>query len=894
MRLTSGTQLGPYQIQNALGAGGMGEVYRARDTRLDRSVAIKVLSAAIADDPATRTRFEREARAIAALDHPHICSLYDVGEVEGTHFLVMPLLDGQTLAGRLEKGALPLAHALTIAIEIADALDKAHRQGIVHRDLKPANVMLTKSGTKLLDFGLAKLRAQQGPISMSGLGRLATTNPGTAEGLIIGTVHYMSPEQVEGKDADARSDVWALGVVIYEMVTGSRPFSGDTAASVIGAILKDEARPLSAPGLANVPLLDGVIARCLAKDAEERWQSAADVRHALKWIREAAVRPAPGSAVPIRRRAGVALALMTAVAMLTLAALAPGWLTHVREVPRGISRLSINPPPTATFSAPPASVVSAQLAMSPDGRSVVFVAEIPGGRPGLWVRPIDSLQVRLLPGTEDAIYPFWSPDGRSLGFFSRGKLKTTELAGGLPTTLTDAPLDSRGGTWNREGTILFAPNATDVIYRISASGGPVTAVTQFDTARAENSHRFPSFLPDGRHFIYAVRSQQSEHWGLSIASLDSPVGKALVTGTDWGGQVVPPGYLLYLRGPSLVAQAIDLDSHRLNGEPVALADNVGRTTTAYASFSSSSTGDLIYASRAILGGQLRWFNRRGDAGESVGGVADQLDFELSPDDRSLAVSRLDEQPNTADVWVVDLVRRIWSRATTDRANDASPLWSPDGTRIAFRSNRRGNSDIFHKRSSGSAAEQVWFSIRANLITTDWSADDRHIVFTNVSSQGGFSVWTVATAPQSIPTLAVQSSLNALHGKLSPDGRWLAYASDESGQWEVYVRRFPDSEDRRQISANGGSEPRWRRDGRELFFLSSDMTIMSAAIPGGDAFAAEAPTPLFQTRVPLTGNPYRVNYAVSRDGQRILVNVAEGEGLSAPLTVLSNWPALLSR
>jgi serine/threonine-protein kinase len=446
MPLSAGTRLGPYEIQSALGAGGMGEVYRARDTRLDRSVALKVLAPEIAADPAARARFEREARAVAALDHPHICGLHDVGEADGTHYLVMPL-EGQTLAARLEKGQLPLDQALTVATQIADALDKAHRQGIVHRDLKPANIMLTKAGAKLLDFGLAKLRPPGGPISMSGI---EETRSGTAQGAILGTVLYMAPEQVEGRDADARADIWALGAVIYEMVTGTRPFGGDSAASVIGAILKDEPPSISTRQPLAPPLLDRVVGRCLAKDPADRWQSATDVHHALQWIREGVHDRHDSKRERTGARGRTALLVATAAAILAAGMMAPGWISHLREAPPGASRLSILPPPNAAFAAPPASVVSAQFALSPDGRFVAYVAETRGGRPQLWVRPVDSLQARPLAGTEDATYPFWSPDGRSLGFFSRGMLRTIELAGGPPRTLTEAPLDTRGGTWNRD------------------------------------------------------------------------------------------------------------------------------------------------------------------------------------------------------------------------------------------------------------------------------------------------------------------------------------------------------------------------------------------------------------------------------------------------------------
>jgi Tol biopolymer transport system component len=536
-------------------------------------------------------------------------------------------------------------------------------------------------------------------------------------------------------------------------------------------------------------------------------------------------------------------------------------------------------------------VVAAQSAISPDGNHIAFVAELPGKRPALWVRELDSPDARVLQGTEEALYPFWSPDSRFLGFFAQGKLKTVSLTGGPPATLSDAPLDSRGGTWNQEGTILFAPSSTDVIYRIASSGGPLTPVTTLDKARAENSHRFPSFLPDGRHFVYVVRSERPENWGLHIGSLDSSAVKRLTNASTESALVVPSGHLLYLRGSTLLAQSIDLRRFELEGEPAKIADSVATTATAYAAFSVSRNDTLVYASRADLKGQLRWFDRTGAQLETVGDAAGFLDFELSPDERALAVSRLDEQLNAADIWTVDLSRKVWSRLTSDRSNDASVLWSPDGTRLVFRSNRRGLTDAFQKRPSGSAPEELWFGVGTNLITSDWTSDGRFIVFTNTRAVSGFDIWAWPTAGDTEATLLVRTSLNAVHGRVSPDGRWLAYASDESGQWEVYVQPFPATGEKWHVSARGGSEPRWRRDGRELFFLGSDMVMMSVDLKNGPSDAGAA-VPLFQTRVPLTGNPYRSNYTVSRDGRRFLVNTSADAGLSAPLTVILDWQALI--
>ena len=894
MALPPGARLGPYEVVSALGAGGMGEVYKARDTRLDRTVAIKVLPNRVSGDPDLRARFEREARAIAALDHPHIGGIYDVGNIDGTHFLVMPHLDGQTLAARLEKGPLPLDQALKIATEIADALDKAHRQGIIHRDLKPANVMLTKSGSKLLDFGLAKLRTTAGPIAISEMTQLPTRPPETAHGMILGTVQYMAPEQLEGREADARSDIWALGAVIYEMVTGTRPFQGNTPASVIGAILKDKPPPISSRQPLSPSMLDRAVARCFEKDPDARWQSAADFQRVLGWVGDGVLVSRAGS--PRRSSFGLRLWLPLAAAatlLIGFLTLLPGWWAHRGERPPEVLQLSVLPASGTTFSRPPASVVAPQIAISPDGRLIAFVAQAPRGRPNLWVRSLGDSEAQLLRGTEDAIYPFWSPDSRSLGFFAEGKLKTIEIGGGPARTLSDAPLDSRGGTWGRDGTILFAPTAASGLFRIAAAGGTASQVTKFDVSRGENSHRFPAFLPDGRHFLYTTRNARQEHWGVSMASLDLPVGTPLIERTDWSAQFAPPGYIFFLRAGTLMAQPFDFNRLSITGEAVAVAGDVGATTTGYAAFSASHTGVVAHAKNIVLPGELRWLDRSGNPAGTVGTPAEYLDFELSPDERTIAVSRVDPKLTSADVWLLDLARNVTTRFTVDPQTDASALWSPDGGRIVFRSNRHGFSELYQKRSSGTEPEQPILDPEANLISSDWSSDGKLIVYTKTSSTAGFDIWVWPTDGRAKPHLAVHTALNAMHGRLSPNGRWLAYASDESGELQVYVQPFPPTGEKRTISADGGSEPRWRRDGNELFYLSSSNKLMSVAIPGGNAFDFGVSKALFDVHVPLTGNPYRSNYAVTADGQRFLVNTRIDDAPS-PINVILNWTALLKK
>jgi Tol biopolymer transport system component/predicted Ser/Thr protein kinase len=891
MSLLAGTRLGPYEVVAPLGAGGMGEVYRAKDSRLNRTVAIKVLPTESARDPDRRERFEREAKAISALDHPNICALYDVGEHEGTYFLVMPCLDGQTLAERLTKGALPPDQAIKIAVEIAVALDAAHRHGIIHRDLKPGNVMLTKTGVKLLDFGLAKLKKTPGPLTYSGMSNLAgetTQASGTGIGTLLGTMPYMSPEQVEGRDVDARSDIFSFGAVLYEMVTGQRAFNGDSPASVIGAILKDEPARISTLQPLAPAALDRAVSTCLAKDPDERWQSAADLARELRWLTSAEAIPVPTRVKP-RRAVWLGPAAAGAAVAIALAVVAFPTLRGPVPPAPAVVRLSILPPAGGRFTPPSASsIVAPQVALSPDGKLVAFVAEIPGVRPHIWIRALDTLEPQMLEGTAEAFYLFWSPDSRSLGFFAQGKLKTIAVAGGPATTLADAGLDARGGAWHSDGTIIFAPTPTNVIHRVSAAGGSVTPLTTFDAARQENSHRFPVFLPNSRLFTYAVRSTDPKHWNARLGSLDGGESRLLAPGVHHNSQA-GSGALLSVRGSILLALPFDERSLQVNENAVTIAGDVGLTATGYASFAASQADSIVLGHRPRLSGELRWFARDGTAQETVAPLAEYLDFEISPDGRTLAFVRVDDVQTLADVWTLDFERRTPARITNAPSNEASLVWSPDGAYLAFRSNRRGNSDIFRVRASG-GTEDMWLAMKSNLIVSDWSGATGHVVITN-TGPSGFGIWTWDTKPGSEPRLAIQSRSNAAQGKMSPDGRWLAYASDESGRWQVYVQPFPPTGEQQQVSAEGGAEPRWRGDGRELFFLSPAHQIMSVSISGGRA--TSAPKALFQTRVPLTENVYRRNFAVSSDGQRFLVNVSDGEPMTEPLTVVLNWPRLLA-
>jgi serine/threonine-protein kinase len=684
--LTVGARLGPYEVVAPIGAGGMGEVYRARDTRLDRTVAIKILAGNLAADPDLRARFEREARAIAALDHPHICAVHDVGQHDGLSFLVMQHLEGETLAARLARtnSGLPLAQALTIAIEVAHALDCTHRAGITHRDLKPANIMLTKTGARLLDFGLAKL-CPAAPVSMSGMTRLATTAPGTASGTILGTVHYMAPEQVEGRDADSRSDIWALGAVLYEMITGRRPFDGDTPASVIGAILRDEPTPPSARQPLTPRTLEHIVERCLVKDPDKRWQNASDLAGELEWSGKGGFAP-DVTTLRSQHRWRERVAWM-AVTVLAVASLFIVWRRPTLPIGE-VVRFSVFPPERIVFSRQPnMTVPTPQFAMSADGRSIVFVAAPAEQKPMLWLRSLADVTARQLAGTEGAQEPFWSPDGRWIAFFAEGRLKKIPSSGGPVQTIAEPVLDSREGAWGPDDTILFGMG-TSGIFRVPAAGGIPTQVTTLDSSRQEGSHRWPRFLPGGRHFLFTVRSGLAEHRGVFVGSLDDQAPRLVFRG-DTNAQYADD-HLLFLDGDTLLGRPFDSERVAL-GEPFTIAAPIGRSSNGNGAFSVSAAGTIAYAAPMMQRGRLTWYSRNGNALGTVGpdGEYDVSDFRLSPDEARLAISIVDAKLAMPDIWLTDLVRGGTARFTFGPALNASPVWSPDGTRIAFRTNRKG-------------------------------------------------------------------------------------------------------------------------------------------------------------------------------------------------------------
>jgi len=889
--LTVGTRLGPYEIQALLGAGGMGEVYKARDTRLDRIVAIKVLPAHLADNPELRERFEREARTIASLNHPHICTLYDIGRQDGIDFLVMEYLEGETLAMSLLKGPLPLEQVLRYAIEISDALDKAHRKSVTHRDVKPGNIMLTKNGSKLLDFGLAKLKQEAAPVAtpLSQLPTLAQ-NP-TVQGTILGTMQYMAPEQLEGKvdELDGRTDIFAFGAVMYEMATGRKAFQGKSSASLIGAIMSSEPPPISSLQPMTPPSLDHVVKRCLVKEPDERCQSAKDLTDELKWIAECGSQAGMPAPVVAHRRTRERLAWAAAAVFFFVSTVALSlWVVSLRRPPAEPQavRFSVGPPERARFSPNPGF-----LTVSPDGSKLAFEATDSAGKAQLWIRPLDSEAAQPLPGTENPGQHFWSPDNRFLVFSTTdGKLKKIAVSGGPAQTLADAPQATGAGsaanaTWNREGVVLFTKDNT--IHRVSAAGGAVSPVTTLDSSRQENGHYWPHFLPDGNHFLYFARSTDPENNAIYAASLNSPE-KELLLKTMSNVAYVPPGYLIFNREGTLMAQQFDVGRMGLSGDAVPIAEDVDfNSATGRTGFSVSGNGVLAYRTGGVQNVQLTWTDRAGRKLGPVGELGGHRQIGLSPDEKRVVVERRDPQTRGYDLWLLELSRGIFSRLTSDPGSEVDPVWSPDGRQIVSLSDRKGKRDLYRLDLSSGQEELLLESGELNY-PDDWSRDGQFVVYHSLA--GGAGIWLLPVFGDRKPKLILGTPFRKDEAQISPDGRWLAYMSDESGSWEVYVQPLQAPGEKLRLSTNGGGQPRWRKDGRELFYLAFDGTMMAVPITAGATLSPGIPESLFQTGI--TVNPVLDQFAVTGDGQRFLLAVPLE--FAPPITVVLNWTALLKK
>jgi len=888
MTLSVGSRLGPYEILGPLGAGGMGEVYKARDTRLERTVAIKVLPADLCGSPEARQRLEREARTISKLSHPHICALFDASHHDGVDYLVMEYLEGEMLSDRLARGALPLDQTLRFGLEMADALSRAHHHGIVHRDVKPGNVILTRSGVKLLDFGLAKAESPLG--TPGGHTALPTRADLTREGTIVGTLQYMAPEQLEGKSADARTDIFALGAVLYEMATGRKAFSGTSQASLISAIMKEDVLPMAQVQPMTPPALDHVVRMCLMKDPEDRWQSATDVKTQLKWIAAEGGQARVAGAPPARRSRRELLAWSLAIGALLLAA---------AVIARGA--LSVGPParPTSLSVVLPEKSALRDAVLSPDGTRLVIVAKDASGRNLLWIRSLDSPVVQAIPGTENPSFPFWSPDSRFIGFFADGKLKKIEASGGPAQTLCDAS-SGRGGSWSPDGTILFAPFADGPLYRVPSTGGSSTDVTRLDPSRGETSHRWPCFLPDGRHYLFLVASfgstREKEGMGIYAGSLGSQEQTFLARASS-SLAYAPPGYLLFTREGNLMAQPFDARALRVSGDPIPVAEQIQSFSQIYNSlFSVSANGILLYQNRTASSiAQLVWVDRSGRKLGTLGTPFDQSNPQISPDGRRVALHLADPQSGNVDIWVHETSGGIATRLTSQVAADAAPIWSPDGSRIAFTSNPQGHPDLYLMNSRGTGAQELMVQSGRSKIPTDWSPDGRFILFRAVDVGSKFELWVVPVSGDRKPVPFIQAPFSVSDGRFSPDGRYVAYSSNESGRWEIYVAPFPGPGGNWKVSSDGGSQPRWRRDGKELFYMTPDGALMAVTVRETPTFDADTPKRLFsfRRREPVSTLDLYA-YDVSADGQRFLVNTDVGETTTAPLTIRLDWTSGLTK
>jgi serine/threonine protein kinase/Tol biopolymer transport system component len=881
MALTAGTRLGPYEILAPLGAGGMGEVYRARDTRLDRTVAIKILPQHLSDNPALRQRFEREAKAISCLNHPHICVLHDVGTQDGLQFLVMECVEGETLAKRLEKGPLPLDQALKYGMQIADALDRAHRSNVVHRDLKPGNIMLTASGTKLLDFGLAKALP---PLATGDTLTAAVTRatPVTQQGTVVGTFQYMSPEQIEGKDVDARSDIFSFGSVLYEMLTGRPAFSGKSQLSVASAILEKEPQPISTLQPLTPPALDRTIRVCLAKDPEERWQSARDLLLELKWIADGGSQAASRSEGIASRKTYSRLS-WALVAVLGLSILV--LLTMSRQrVPASTApvRFLIHPPENSYINA------EGHAAVSPDGRHLAFVAPGPTGKDILWLRSFDSLAARSLAGTEGALFPFWSPDSRWIGFFAnRSSLHKIDITGGPPISVASV-LAGYGGTWSRDGVILFATGATRLLYQVSAAGGEVVPL-----ARGEKSvtvgRLLPHFLPDGKHYLYEGSQPGAGH-AVYVSSLDSDTSKLLVR--DGTSPAYQRGYLFYLLGTTLIAQPFDEKRLEIMGDASALAEQVQF-------FSASNTGAVLAYWTGAAGNipQLTWFDRSGNRLGTLGDPARQFNIRLSPDGTKLAAEVYDRQANSmyseSDIWLYDVSRGVRSRLTSGPGSARVPCWSPDGKRIIFSSDRKGHFDLYEKAVDGGGNEELVFASEFAKYCQSWSPDNKFLILMTISNDSSTDtdIWTLPLFGGRKPLPYLQTKFDEFGGRLSPDGKWVLYSSDESGRHEVYVRPLHGSGGKLLVSAAGGFTPVWSHDGKEIFYLSLNSELMAARVSqNGSELAIDVAHLLFQTQAEF----FLPIFDVSPDGRRFIIVTTMPQKSRSPITVVVNWDAGLKK
>jgi serine/threonine protein kinase/Tol biopolymer transport system component len=902
-----GQTISHYKIIEKLGEGGMGVVYKAQDTTLDRFVALKFLPPHVAASSDDKARFLQEAKAVASLAHPNICTIHSVEEEDGKAFIVMEYVEGKTLKD-LEPN-IPLKQAVEIGIQVGDGLAAAQEKGIVHRDIKPDNIMIRKDGrVQIMDFGLAKLR---------GVSRL------TKEGTTVGTAGYMSPEQVQGHEVDHRTDIFSLGVVLYEMFAGESPFKGVHETAIIYEIVNVDPAPLSTVKPDVDPQLDAIVLECLEKEPTERYQSVAEVAKELRRFKRESSRTRMSRIAPARplstlrpgqrevptekmlQRRGFLPWIIVAVMSLLLVILGVRYFTSSTD--RSMITAVIPPPERTNFylygnSAGPAAV-------SPDGKRLAFVAVDSTGKRYLYVRSLDAMIAKRLENTEGALHPFWSPDNQFIGFFSQVRLKKIDASGGAPITICAATL-ARGGTWNADGTIVFSPATATPLAVVSASGGAPAQLTKLDSLRKENSHRWPSFLPDGRHFLYQARTvtagSQGEGGLIRVGSLDGKVDKILVPASS--NAVYASGYILYVRGTTLVAHLFDERSLELKGEPTTLAEGVTYDpSTNRGMFTVSSNGILVYQTGvALLGTRLIMHDRGGKPTGIASELAEYFYPRFSPDNTLISTYIWDYQSHNADIWISDLARHQKTRFTFSPAFEVSAVWSPDGSRIIYNSNVDGTFNLYQKATGNTAGETILLRSSHDKTPRDWSRDGKYLLYEEFDPQSTHSdMFVLPLSGNREPIAFLQTEFNETDGRFSPDGRWIAYVSDESGQNEVYIRSFQEpgaqtvprkgvlSGLQRQVSSSGGDAPRWRGDGKEIYYFSADNKMMAADISIKDgAIVVGLVHPLFE--VPSIVQLPVSDYDVTSDGKKFVINVPFERQNQTPLTLVVNWETKLKK
>lgn len=879
MPLAPGQTLGPYEIIEKAGAGGMGEVFKAKDTRLDRTVAIKVLPEMVAGNPDLKQRFEREAKTISSLNHPNICTLYDVGHDEGLEYIVMEFLEGETLSDRIGRGAIPMPELLMIAGQIADALDKAHAQGLIHRDLKPANVMLTANGAKLLDFGLAKLQISDG--TPQGVSDVTRTTPLTGVGTILGTIQYMSPEQLEGKEADARSDIFAFGTMLYEMATGRRAFEGQSQASMIAGILERQPQSVTHVNPDTPPAFERIVQKCLKKDPESRWQSARDLADELRWISQAGsqvgLSPHVAARRKVRFRLGWGLAVVLGVVALAFALL---WFTQETPSPRPIRFKIATRTDLSQVSWP---------CVSPDGQYLAFKARSPEGADMVWIRPMNSLEAYPLQGTEGANRPFWSPDSKYLAFvIGRNQLKKIPVGGG-PAQLICETNGGADGTWGTQDFIIYDGGGGDSLHMVASSGGTPTALIDIDREAGETQHSWPWFLPDGRKYLYLADINDSAGFGsrymLKVGDIETKEAVSLF-GVDARVQYCEPGYLVYYRDGILLAQRFDPDNLDVIGEAVPLTDEVGVGEADRAEFGLSNQGTLAFQSSTVTdAAEIVWFNRKGEKVGSVGQPAAYENIALSPDETRMAYALFDG--DQTDVWVHDLGRDVKTRVTFSEDNDGVPLWSPDGEMIYFSSNRSGRFAIYARSPNGMGeAKLVHGDSVLHCGAMSASSDGRYIY--GVITQNNWDIARFDLQDNSKRELVVSTPYSEGTCAISPDGKYLAYSGNESDSYEIYVMEMAKGGGRWQISSGGGRMPVWSRDGKHLYYMSPSWDLVEVPISTSGKFTIGQPQVLF--RQPLSTEGFGGSrYIPTSDPDRFGMLIRRTTTGGGQFTVVLNWP-----